>query len=121
MADPSVEVAVQRYLRAANEAGIHAAQAVLFGSHARGDAGSLSDIDLVVIAPELDGVSDRRLVDRLWELRAWTDARIEPVACGEHEWQRDRSRPILEIARREGVVIDYRGPEGAGEGSGKTQ
>lgn len=113
MADEPVEVAVQRYLHAVNEAGIHAARAVLFGSHARGDAGELSDIDLVVIAPELDGARDRRLVERLWELRAWTDSRIEPIACGEREWLADEARPVIEIARREGIPIEYRAPRGS--------
>jgi predicted nucleotidyltransferase len=97
-----------------NEAGIHAARGILFGSYARGNAGELSDIDLVVIAPELDGSPDIRLIERLWELRAWTDARIEPIACGEREWLTDEARPILEIARREGIPIEYRVPRGAG-------
>jgi len=35
-----------------------------------------------------------------------TDSRIEPIACGEREWDADTSRPILEIARREGMVIE---------------
>ena len=55
MADEPVEVAVQRYLHAVNEAGIRAARAVLFGSHARGEAGELSDIDLVVISEDFTG------------------------------------------------------------------
>lgn len=33
------------------------------------------------------------------------DNRIEPIPCGEREWETDQSRPILEIARREGIVI----------------
>ncbi len=77
----------------------------MFGSYARGNPGPWSDIDLVVIAPELESPPDRHLVDKLWELRAWTDARIEPVPCGEREWLTDQSRPILEIARREGIEI----------------
>jgi len=105
MAGEAVLSSIRDYLRAVNGAGIHAKRAVLFGSHARGEAGSESDIDIVVIAPEFDGKSDRRLVERLWELRAFTDARIEPVACGEQEWERDDSRIILEIARREGQPV----------------
>jgi hypothetical protein len=34
-----------------------------------------------------------------------TDSRIEPIACGENEWEADDSRLILEIVRREGIVI----------------
>ncbi len=103
MVDESLALTIRRYLRAVQDAGIHARRAVLFGSRARGEAGQWSDIDLVVIAPELESPADRCLVDKLWELRAVTDARIEPVPCGEREWDTDDTRHILEVARREGV------------------
>jgi hypothetical protein len=35
-----------------------------------------------------------------------TDDRIEPIPCGEREWESGDGRPILEIVRREGVVIE---------------
>ena len=105
MVDPSIAEVVVAYLRAVQAAGIHAHRAVVFGSHARGDAGPWSDIDVVVIAPELESPVAGGLVDKLWELRAFTDSRIEPTPCGEREWDRDDSRPILVLARREGVEI----------------
>lgn len=100
-----VEAVVRRYLAAIREAGIDATRAVLFGSHARGDADEWSDIDIIVIAPVFDHRRDRELVTKLWRLRAYTDSRIEPIACGEREWETDDGRPILEYARREGIVI----------------
>jgi len=105
MISPLVELAVRRYLAAAAEAGIHVRRAILMGSQVRGMADEWSDIDLVVIAPELEPPADRRLINRLWELRATTDSRVEPIPCGDKEWENDQSRPILEIARREGVEI----------------
>jgi uncharacterized protein len=105
MAEKSVELIVRHYLHAAQAAGIHARRAVLFDSQARGQANEWSDIDVVVIAPELDGQTDRRWINMLWELRACTDSRIEPIACGEREWETDHARPIIEIARQEGIVI----------------
>jgi hypothetical protein len=41
----------------------------------------------------------------LWRLAARTDSRIEPVPCGEQQWQEDTSSAIVEIARREGERI----------------
>ena len=105
MVDESVEMTVRRYLEAVRAAGINASRAVLFGSHARGEADEWSDIDIIVIAPEFDAPSGAGLIDRLWILRAHTDSRIEPFACGEREWETDGARPIIEIARREGIVI----------------
>jgi len=49
---------------------------------------------------------DRALVERLWQLRARTDHRIEPIACGEAEWAAPITvRAIIEIAHREGIEI----------------
>jgi predicted nucleotidyltransferase len=105
MVSRAIDVVVRQYLRALAEVGIHAQCAVLFGSHAKGTADQWSDIDLVVIAPELEPPTNRELVNKLWELRATTDSRVEPIPCGQREWETDQSRPILEIARREGVVV----------------
>ena len=105
MVSQSIEIVVRQYLKAATEAGIHSRRAVLFGSQVKGLADEWSDIDLIVIAPELEPPHDNRLIDKLWELRATTDSRVEPIPCGEHEWETDQSRPIIEIARREGVEI----------------
>jgi len=85
MVGQPIELVVRQYLQAAAAVGIHARRAVLFGSHARGTADQWSDIDLVVIAPELEPPADCRLVDKLWELRATTDSRVEPIPCGERE------------------------------------
>ncbi len=105
MVDASIVEQVRRYLAALPRYGIHARRAVLYGSFARGEAGPWSDIDLVVIAPEFDGPNRGRMVEDLWGARVHADVRIEPIACGEEEWDEDDSRPLLEIARREGVMI----------------
>ncbi len=105
MADRSILEAIYNYLQAVDQAGIQASRAVLFGSWARDEAHPDSDIDLLIIAPEFDGPQDRQLSNRLWELRALTDWRIEPIACGERQWLEDDTSPIIEIARREGQII----------------
>jgi predicted nucleotidyltransferase len=104
MVEDTVINAVKRYLAGLPALGIHSRQAVLFGSYVQGRADEWSDIDLVVIAPEFDGSRDISLVKALWRATI-ADNRIEPIPCGEKEWETDQSRPILEIARREGVII----------------
>ncbi|MHC4519882.1 MAG: nucleotidyltransferase domain-containing protein [Planctomycetota bacterium] len=106
MVESTIVEAVRRYLGALPAVGIHARQAILFGSFAKGQADENSDIDLVVIAPEFDEGRDFDQIKRLWETTLLADNRIEPVPCGEAEWAGDNGRPILEIARREGVVIE---------------
>jgi predicted nucleotidyltransferase len=104
MVEKTVIEIVKRYLASLPAVGIHACRAVLFGSYVRGKANEYSDIDLVVIAPEFDGSREISLIKALWRATV-TDSRIEPIPCGEQEWETDGSRPILEIARREGIII----------------
>lgn len=97
--------AIQRYLHCLPSVGIHPTGAVLFGSQARGTSGQWSDIDLVVVAPEFDGLVKRDLTKRLWRALLHADHRIEPISCGAQEWERETRRPIIDIARREGIMI----------------
>lgn len=105
MVEESIRLTVQNYLNKAREAGIEIQNAVVFGSHVRGEAGPWSDIDLVVISPNLEHGPMRPIVRKLWALRAITDSRIEPIACSPKEWADNQRRPILDIARQEGVMI----------------
>jgi len=104
MVESKIANVIKQYLMALPAVGIHASKAILFGSYAKGGSDQWSDIDLVVIAPEFDGPREISLIKSLWRTTA-IDSRIEPIPCGEKEWETDQSRPILEIARREGVVI----------------
>jgi len=108
---------IRQYLAVLPTVGIHASKAVLFGSFAKGRADQDSDIDVVIIAPEFDKESDFESIKSLWETTLLADNRIEPIPCGEREWESGDGRPIIEIARREGVMIEADGKCGAGEAS----
>jgi len=88
------------------ESGTPVSFGVLFGSQARGVAGEDSDIDVLIVSSHFDGRRDFDEVKRLWELTADIDPRVEPIPVGEREWTEDDSRAIVEIARREGLIID---------------
>jgi predicted nucleotidyltransferase len=101
----AIVATLKSYLAVLPGLGIHPSRAVLFGSFVRNKADEYSDIDVVVIAPEFDGMREIALIEKLWQARIFVDNRIEPILCGEKEWETEQGRPILEIARREGVVI----------------
>lgn len=105
MVDAAVVSAVQTYLQEVRKSGIRVSRAILFGSHARGEGCADSDIDLLVIGPDFDPRPDRELVTRLWRARATTDSRIEPLAVGEQQWEKNDGSILLEMARRQGVEI----------------
>ena len=109
MVESGIVDVIRRYLAVLPAVGIHARQAVLFGSFATDQADQWSDIDLVVIAPEFDVTHDFATIKSLWEATLLADNRIEPIPCGELEWESGDGRPILGIARREGVVIRAQG------------
>ena len=102
----SVVETVRMYLHTVNDNGIPISFGVVFGSQARGTAHEQSDIDLLVVSPHFDGRKDHRETSLLWHLTVDTDTRIEPIPVGEREWKEDDSRAIVEIARREGQIVE---------------
>ncbi|MEK7398162.1 MAG: nucleotidyltransferase domain-containing protein [Candidatus Poribacteria bacterium] len=105
MVNDSIIKSVKSYLSAVNDQGIKISFGVIFGSQARGEATKWSDVDLLVVSPEFDTSRDRKKIDNLWHITALTDSRIEPIPCGEKQWQEDDSSAIIEIARREGEIV----------------
>lgn len=107
MLDESIITIVQKYLRNLKQHGFDVRFGVVFGSQVKGQADDWSDIDLLVVSPRFDQARNRKDVDLLWQLAARTDSRIEPLPCGEQQWNEADSSPIIGISRREGerVVI----------------
>jgi len=106
MLEQSILTTVRNYLVALASEGIMVERAVVFGSQVKGQADAWSDIDVLVISPQFDDIKDRSSVNLLWRVAARTDSRIEPIACGSRQWRDDDSIAIIEIARREGMVLE---------------
>jgi predicted nucleotidyltransferase len=96
---------VRNYLKALADQGLPVAFAVMYGSQTKGTADRWSDIDLVVVSPRYDSPYTREEIDRLWITAAKVAGRIEPIPCGERQWEDDDSSALIEIARREGEII----------------
>jgi len=105
VADQSVVTSVRRYLHQLIVQGIAVSFGVIFGSQATGSADRWSDIDLLVVSPRFDGPRNRQDINLLWRIAARIDSRIEPIPCGERQWEEDQASPIVEIARREGLQV----------------
>jgi len=105
MVDRSIVKNVRNYLVNVNNEGIPVSFGIIFGSQVKGFSDRWSDIDLLVVSRHFDRSRDRRDVDLLWKLAAKTDSRIEPIPCGEQQWDNDVSSAIIEIARRDGETI----------------
>ncbi len=105
MADDAIKAIIGKYAAALPQCGITSEKIILYGSFARGDTHEWSDIDVVVVAPVF--YSDRTIAtaQKLWLATRYADNCIEPVSCGSKEWEAEFVRPIIDIARREGVVV----------------
>lgn len=97
---------IQAFLAELSQEGIPTSFAVVFGSCAKGNENEWSDIDVVVVSPFFDQEYTHKDLDLLWVVASSVDSRIEPIACGESQWREDDVTPIIEIARRDGVVIE---------------
>jgi predicted nucleotidyltransferase len=104
MAQREIIDIVKHYVQTIQAAGVPVAKAILFGSFAHGTADAESDIDILIVSPAFDN-GNRAATDLLWELRAVTDPHIEPVACGQVQWETDQGNWLLDLARNEGLVI----------------
>ena len=83
----------------------HPERIILFGSHARGDAGPDSDVDLLVVMPIADSKRDKQLEIRraLRSIRAPTDIIVSTPE--EFEWRREVIGTIEYPAVKEGKVL----------------
>ncbi len=104
MVDSTVVEIVRRYLKVLRDERIPASLAIVFGSAARGGTTPASDIDLLIVAPEYDKDSWSTEAD-MWRLTLRVDPRIEPIPVGERQMSEDDVSPLLEGARREGVIV----------------
>ena len=79
---------------------------ILFGSHARGEAGPDSDYDLLVVLDD-DAPEERLSWRAAWEARKDFHRAVDIVPCREPAFRRRswlRGSPLAEIAR-EGIVL----------------
>jgi len=85
--------------------GVEVRFGVIFGSWAKGTADRWSDIDLLVVSPRFDRELTRKDINLLWYIAGEDASRIQPIPCGEKQWQEDDASHIIEIGRREGQKI----------------
>jgi predicted nucleotidyltransferase len=105
MVKKTIKQVVKNYLNALKEQGLPVRFGVIFGSQLTNKTDQWSDIDVLVISPLFDKIRRRKEINILWHTTIKIDSRIEPIPCGEDQWEKDDSSPIIEIARREGEPV----------------
>jgi predicted nucleotidyltransferase len=105
MLQENIVNSVRQYIKNLTADGFSVTFVVVFGSQVTGKTHEWSDIDVLVVSSDFDGMIDHSKIDKLWHVAGRTDSRIEPIPCGLKRWQEDDYTPIIDIARNEGSII----------------
>ncbi len=95
---------IQAFREALARQGVRASSLVLFGSYARGNWHEGSDIDVIVISPDFDGMGYWQRIDAMANAIAEIWQPIESIAMTPEEWERGDSM-MAQIARESGEVV----------------
>lgn len=82
---------------------------VLFGSHAHGVATEWSDIDLAVISPQFEGLSQWERQDIIARATAGRAYRLAPIGYAPSEYHSPTPHSFLREIKRSGRVV-YQAP-----------
>ncbi len=79
----------------------------LFGSRARGDFSSDSDMDVLVVVPTLDAATERNISECAWEASLAQGIPVVPLVFSKAEWEEGPARSsLLALAvAREGIPL----------------
>ena len=99
--DSTVEI-VRRYVKELERNQIPIAEAIIFGSHAKGIAKPESDIDVALVSRAFTGdrFEDRR---RIVPLRRKIDSRLEPIPFRPEDF--NNGGTLAEEIKRTGITI----------------
>jgi len=89
---------------------IQVQQAILFGSHAKGEADAWSDVDLAVISPDFSRMSHRKVMDLLVEVALAVDPSVEIRPYTPRDLREARPTNFLGHILAAGKVV-YKGDE----------
>lgn len=80
-------------------------QVIMFGSQARGDATKESDIDLLVILPNIDAETTRLASDIAWEVGFNAGKVISAIPDTREQMKRYAFLPFYRNIKQEGIVV----------------
>ncbi len=100
-----VQQVIRRYCQQLKAMGVRPSKVILFGSYARGEGNMLSDIDLLVVSPDFEGMGLRTRLETLGIAAARIWEPVEALACTPQELQQVEPATFLEEILRTGVIV----------------
>lgn len=80
-------------------------QVILFGSQARGDATDESDVDVLVILPDLEKGTLDTVLEIAWEIGFEAGKVISVIPATHQEMKRLSASPFFKVVHREGIPV----------------
>jgi predicted nucleotidyltransferase len=102
---PEITDIIARYCAQLRTLGIRVDQAILFGSHARGEAKDGSDIDVLIVSSDFATLNTRERMERLGTAAARLWQPIEAIACTPAELAQVEPATLLEEILQTGVQV----------------
>ena len=102
---PEITDIIARYCAQLKAMGIRVDRAILFGSHARGEAKDGSDIDLLIVSSNFETLNTRERLERLGIAAARLWQPIEAIACTPAELLHVEPATLLEEILQTGVQV----------------
>lgn len=95
---------IKKYLELANKT-FYIKSAFLFGSYAKGNPNSNSDIDLALVSPDFEDIPNDVVLRMLLRMARSIDSSIEPIALTESEINSPQIGSIAYDVMKTGTLI----------------
>jgi uncharacterized protein len=102
---PEITAMIARYCAQLSAMGIRVDRAILFGSHARGEAKDGSDIDVLIVSSDFEIMNSRERLEQLGTAAARLWQPIEAIVCTPAELVHVEPATLLEEILHTGVQI----------------
>jgi len=104
MVEKSIIEIIKKYLELLKDEGVIIDRAFLYGSYAKNQFNSESDIDLMLVSGVIDSSNDN-IIGKIWALTQKVNSRIEPFLVSADNFYNDDVSPIIQLVRDEGIEI----------------
>ena len=102
---PEITDIIARYCAQLSAMNIRVERAILFGSHARGEAKDGSDIDVLIVSSDFASLNTRERMEQLGTAAARLWEPIEAIACTPDELVYVEPATLLEEILQTGVQV----------------
>ena len=77
----------------------------IYGSKIHGEFTQESDLDLLIVIPNLNWKMKKKIINKITEINWKYDTNISPVVVSKEEWIKYPSIPLFQEVKEKGLII----------------